>query len=305
MDAPNPGSRGLMNGVLVIDKPAGPTSFDVVRRVRTLLRVEKAGHTGTLDPSATGVLPICLGTATRVAGLMSEGRKSYHAAIRLGIETDTQDAAGSPLRTAPVPPLSAAVLEGALAKFRGASLQVPPMYSAVKIGGKRLYELARAGMEIHREPRSVAVAELSLLDFSSTELAVSITCSKGFFVRALAHDLGRELGCGAHLKTLRRTASGPFTLRDASALEELIERVRDAKLGLEQISQLLVPIGEALRDLPEIRIAQSDAQRVAHGVPIEWSSGKGKVRVVGPDGRLLAIAELGTGPRLKYVRVLV
>src|SRR5262249_28891988 len=176
-----------MNGILVIDKPAGPTSFEVVRRVRSLLKVEKAGHTGTLDPLATGVLPICVGTATKIAGFISEGKKSYDALIRLGVETDTLDAAGQPTAQAPVPPLSVAVPEAALAKFRGSYLQVPPMFSAIKMAGRRLHELARLGQTVQREPRPVEVYELMLRDFSSTEVALSLTCSKGFFVRALAH----------------------------------------------------------------------------------------------------------------------
>ena len=154
-----------MNGVLVIDKPSGPTSFDVVKRVRQLTRTKKAGHTGTLDPLATGVLPVCLGDATRVAGYVTEGDKAYDAVVRLGEETDTLDAAGQVVARAPVPPLSAGLLEEALAKFRGPQAQLPPMYSAVKVGGRRLYELARAGEEIERQPRQVVVHQLVLRDF--------------------------------------------------------------------------------------------------------------------------------------------
>jgi tRNA pseudouridine55 synthase len=288
-----------MNGVLVIDKPAGPTSFDVVRQVRSLLKVKKAGHTGTLDPMATGVLPICLGSATRIAGLISEGRKSYDAVIRLGVVTDTQDASGTKVAESPVPALSESLLESALARFRGKLLQVPPMYSAVKIGGKRLYGLARAGREVPREPRPVEVHELKLRDFSSTEITVSLTCSKGFYARTLAHDIGAALECGAHLKSLRRTASGPFTLQEAIPLDEI-------KAVLEQGRAVtLVPTANALEHLPAVRVSAEDARRVAHGVPIECGAAAGKVRVLGPDGALLAIAEIGSGSRLKYRRVLV
>ncbi|MCI0570879.1 MAG: tRNA pseudouridine(55) synthase TruB, partial [Myxococcaceae bacterium] len=163
-----------MHGILVIDKPAGPTSFDVVRRVRSLLGVKKAGHTGTLDPAATGVLPLCLGDATRVAGYITEGDKAYDAVVRLGRETDTLDAEGRVVAEAPVPALGAELLEEALARFRGTYPQTPPMYSAVRVGGKRLYELARAGEEVERAARQVTVHALELRDFSTTGLTLSL-----------------------------------------------------------------------------------------------------------------------------------
>lgn len=296
------GSSRVLNGILVIDKPAGPTSFDVVRQVRSLLNAEKAGHTGTLDPMATGVLPVCIGWATKIAGLISEGTKSYDAMIRLGIETDTQDATGRVVAEAPVPLLSAPLLETVLVKFRGPSLQVPPMFSAVKVGGKRLHQLARAGQTVHREARPVEVSELTLRDFSANEIAVSLTCSKGFFVRTLAHDIGRLFGCGGHLKALRRTASGPFRVQHAVDLDQLGVL---ASGGLGAVAQSLFSLNEALANLPAIRVSAEDRRRVLHGVPIEWPAGTGKVRVLGPDGALLAIADLGKGPRLKYYRVLV
>jgi len=292
-----------MNGILVVDKPAGPTSFDVVRRVRSLLRVKKAGHTGTLDPMATGVLPVCIGPATKVAGLISEGRKSYDALIRLGVETDSQDAAGKVIAEAPVPDLSAKLLEALLARFRGSYLQVPPMFSAVKVGGKRLHELAREGAEVHREARPVEVYQLTLRDFSASEISVSLTCSKGFFVRSLAHDIGKELACGAHLKTLRRTRSGPFALEQALGLAQLAA-IATSEGGAEAISKRLISANQALAHLPAIRVSEADAHRVVHGVPIEAPPGTGMVRVLGPDGALLAIAELGKGARLSYRRVL-
>ncbi|HVE82715.1 MAG TPA: tRNA pseudouridine(55) synthase TruB [Myxococcales bacterium] len=285
-----------MNGVLVVDKPAGPTSFEVVQRVRSLLAVKKAGHTGTLDPMATGVLPVCLGEATKVAGVLTEGDKAYDAVIRLGVETDTQDAEGKVLAQQPVPPLDRAALEAALARFRGTFTQVPPMYSAVKVSGKRLYQLARAGEEVPREGREVTVHELLLRDFSATELTVSVRTSKGFFVRTLAHDLGKALGCGAHLKTLRRTASGPFTLQRAVTLD---------KLAGAQVEALVIPTSEALAHLPALTVSAQDEARVGHGVPLEAPAGlEGRVRVLGPGGKLLALAEIGRDRRLRYLRVL-
>ncbi|RYZ37266.1 MAG: tRNA pseudouridine(55) synthase TruB [Myxococcaceae bacterium] len=287
-----------MDGVLVIDKPLGPTSFDVVRQVRSLLKVKKAGHTGTLDPMATGVLPVCLGEATKVAGYITEGDKAYDAVVRLGIETDTQDAQGKTTAEAPVPPLTAAVLEAALAPFRGTFEQVPPMYSAVKIAGKRLYELARAGEEVERASRTVTVHELVLRDFSADRLTLSVRCSKGFYVRTLAYELGRALGCGAHLEALRRTASGPFNLSRALPLGEL------GSLSRETVAGRLVSLGDALTDLPLVRVGAEDAKRVSHGVPVEVAPQPGKVRVLGPDDALLAMAEV-VGGRLRYLRVFI
>ena len=289
-----------MDGVLVIDKPWGPTSFDVVRQVRSLLKLKKVGHTGTLDPMATGVLPLCLGEATKVAGFITEGDKAYDATVRLGAETDTQDAEGQVTARAPVPPLTPALLESALARFRGSFDQMPPMYSAVKVGGKRLYELARAGEEVERAARHITVYELVLRDFSADRLQLSVRCSKGFFVRTLAFDLGRVLGCGAHLEALRRTHSGPFTLAQALPLADL-----PALAGEGALTPRLVTMSDALVELPEVRVGAAEAQRVSHGVPVEVPAGlPGRVRVMGPDGALLAVAEVVAG-RLRYLRVLV
>jgi len=288
-----------MDGVLVIDKPSGPTSFDVVRQVRALLKVKKAGHTGTLDPMATGVLPICLGEATKVAGFITEGDKAYEATVLLGVETDTQDAQGKVTAEAPVPPLTAPLLETALAPFRGTFEQVPPMYSAVKVAGKRLYELARAGEEIERAGRQVTVYELTLRDFSSNRLKLSVRCSKGFFVRTLAYDIGRALGCGAHLEALRRTMSGPFTLAQALPLAELPAMAQDRAA----VARKLLPLSDALSHLSSLSVSAAEAARVIHGVPLEAPPLPGRIRVLGPDGALLAVAEVVKG-RLSYLRVL-
>jgi tRNA pseudouridine55 synthase len=292
--------RKVMDGVLVIDKPKGPTSFDVVRQVRFLLKVKKAGHTGTLDPMATGVLPICLGDATKVAGFITEGDKAYEATVRLGVETDTQDAEGKVMAEAPVPALTAPMLEAVLAPFRGTFEQVPPMYSAVKVGGKRLYELARAGEEVERAGRQVTVYELTLRDFSSNTLRLSVRCSKGFFVRTLAYDIGRALGCGAHLEALRRTTSGPFTLAQSLPLADLPALAQER----EPVARRLLTMAEALVNLPSLRVSAAEAVRVSHGVPLEAPPVPGRVRVLGPDDKLLAVAEVVKG-RLSYLRVLV
>jgi tRNA pseudouridine55 synthase len=285
-----------MHGVLVIDKPKGPTSFDVVRQVRRALGVKKAGHTGTLDPMATGVLPVCVGEATRIAQFLSDGDKEYSATLRLGQETDTLDAEGTVTRVSVVPPVDAQVLERALASFRGTFLQTPPMYSAVKKDGKRLYELAREGEEVDRAPRTVTVTRLELLDYSARELQVTVRATKGFYVRVLAQDVGRALGCGAHLVALRRTASGPFTLAQAVPLADVVE-------AGGAMAARLVSESEALTQLPSLLVSAAEAERVRHGGLVETSQPPGIVRVLGPGGELLAVAESAHG-RLRYRRVL-
>ncbi|MBL8924483.1 MAG: tRNA pseudouridine(55) synthase TruB [Myxococcaceae bacterium] len=287
-----------MNGVLVVDKPKGPTSSDVVQVVRRALGVKKAGHTGTLDPMATGVLPLCLGDATRVAQVLTEGDKAYDATVKLGVTTDTLDAEGRVLETRAVPPLSRERLEEVLARFRGPQQQTPPMYSAIKKDGKRLYELARAGEEVEREARAVTVFSLTLNDFSSDELKLSVACSKGFFVRTLAAELGEALGCGAHLIALRRTQSGPFSLAKAVPLAELVER------GPAAASGRLVSLEDALAFLPEVKATAAEADRVRHGGVVEVPRPDvALVRVTGPAGEVLALAEVKRG-RLVYKRVL-
>lgn len=286
-----------MDGVLVIDKPSGMTSFDVVQRARRALKVKKVGHTGTLDPMATGVLPLCLGEATKIAQFITESTKAYEATIQLGATTDTLDADGRILEERPVPPMSAERLEQALEAFRGTFLQTPPMYSAVKVAGRRLYELARAGKEVERAAREVTVHELVLRDFSATQVRLSVRCSKGFFVRSLAAQLGEALGCGAHLAALRRTHSGPFSLADAVPLAAILETPQSA--GPRMLS-----MERALADLEAVTVSALDAVRVRHGGAVEVApSVQGTVRVLGPGGELLAVADALRG-RLVYRRVL-
>ena len=293
-----------MNGVLVIDKPQGPTSFEVVRRVRSALGLKRAGHTGTLDPMATGVLPVCLGEATKLAGLLTEGDKAYDAVVRLGVVTDTQDVTGTVLETRAVPPLSTELLEAALQRFRGTFSQVPPMYSAVKVKGKRLYERARAGESVERTPRQVTVYSLVLRDFSASECTLSVRCSKGFFVRTLAEDLGRALGCGGALKSLRRTASGPFGLDRALPLSQVEALGVAGPEGRAELGARIVSMADALPDLPVVRVSERDVPHVVHGVPLVLGSSapEGRVRVLAPDGTLLAVGDVHEG-RLGYVRV--
>jgi len=293
-----------MDGLLVIDKPAGPTSFEVTARVRALASTRKAGHTGTLDPMATGVLPVALGEGTKLAGLLTEGDKAYDAVVRLGLETDTLDITGAVRRTAEVPPLTEPALSAVLGRFHGTFLQVPPMVSAVKVGGRRLYERARAGEEVERAARPVTVHSLLLRDFSATEVTLSVRCSKGFFVRVLAAELGRALGSCGCLKALRRTASGPFTLEQATPLERL-EALAKGPLGEAAVRSRLIPPAAMLPHLPAFGVEAADVPRVLHGVPLSvyLEPPPPRVRVLGPDGSLLAVADVRAG-RLAYLRVL-
>lgn len=292
-------------GVLVVDKPAGPTSFDVVQKVRKALGFRKAGHTGTLDPAATGVLPVCLGSATRIAQFIVENDKAYAATLTLGQRTDTLDAQGTVIETAPVPVLGAGLIEAALARFRGPQMQTPPMYSAVRVGGRRLHTLARAGEEIERQARPVTVHRLTLRDFTSTTLQLDVECTRGYFVRVLAQDLATALGSCGHLSALRRTRSGRFTLAHAVPLAEVLANPDAAR------ARLLSP-WEALEDLPEVSLNRDDARKVSHGVPLERSVLPAALLTLPPDTRLrlsyppqtlLAVALRGED-KLSYCRVL-
>ncbi|HYZ88905.1 MAG TPA: tRNA pseudouridine(55) synthase TruB [Myxococcales bacterium] len=300
-----------VSGVVVVNKPSGPTSFDVVRRVKGLFKVKRVGHTGTLDPTATGVLPICVGAATKVAGFIAEGEKEYEATVRFGQITDTQDAAGRVLETRPVDGLSEDRIREALRSFVGLIEQTPPMYSARKIEGKRLYELARAGEEVERTPRAVNVDEARLTFFQPPDCGIFVRCSKGTYLRTLAHDLGMRLGCGAHLRDLRRVRVGPFGIDESVGLDELMAA---AKEGREALTRHLKPLDRALSDLAELRMDPQLSRRVAHGHtpgPADLSRLRAppyprgrRVRLVDPTGQVLAVAESDGVGTLKLLRVL-
>ncbi|MFM7201402.1 MAG: tRNA pseudouridine(55) synthase TruB [Myxococcota bacterium] len=285
-----------MNGLLIIDKPAGMTSHDVVYRVRKRVRVERVGHTGTLDPFATGVLPLCLGKATRLASLLTLEDKVYQATLTLGKTTDTLDRDGALLEERPVDPsLDEARVEAAMQPFRGEILQRPPMYSAVKVGGKRLYEYARAGEEVARAERPVTIYRLTLLSLSLPELRFEVHCSKGTYVRVLAAELGEALGCGGHLTELRRTQTGRFDLQHAVKLDELEGLVHEARLG-----EHIQPMTQLLPDVPSLSLTPAQAGRVRHGNPFTVRRSdrnanelpeEGLLQLL-LDGELLALAEL-------------
>ena len=278
--------------LLVVDKPCGPTSFAVVKRVRALLgkRREKVGHGGTLDPFASGVLPICIGEGTKVLAFLLDADKAYEAVVRFGIETDTLDLTGRTVAENPVGDLCGASVEAALASFRGTIEQVPPMYSALKRDGRPLYSYARAGQTVERAARKVTIHELEMVGFEPPDRArLRVRCSKGTYIRSLAADLGTRLGVGAHLVELRRTASGPFRLEQSITLDELAARVADGR-PLPMVSVL-----EALAHLPSVDVDESQALVLARGQRMTWESlGQGRDL----SGPVCAVRSGAEGPLL-------
>ena len=273
-----------MNGVIVIDKEAGFTSFDVVAKVRKLCRPYKVGHTGTLDPDATGVLPVCIGNATRAADIMSgNDKKSYRAVLRLGSATDTYDASGKVTDegdpSCVTDELFGKVLEG----FRGEIKQIPPMYSAIKVGGKKLYELAREGKEIEREERLVTINSLEIVKREGNDFTIDVDCSKGTYIRSLCHDIGIKLGCFAHMAALERTKSGNFTIGEAVKLSELS--------GAEDIEKYLIPT-ERLFDYPDFFVSEKQERLVKNGVSAYCEGDVGLYRVFNKNGEFLSISEI-------------
>lgn len=274
-------SMNPYNGLLIVDKPGRafsldgpraaqqddareerdfPTSHDVVSRVRRWSKQRRIGHTGTLDPMASGVLVLCLGSATRLVEYYQGHAKQYYAEIQLGSATDTYDAFGQITRRAPIPPLSAAQIEAALERFRGDILQRPPLFSALKKGGESLHRKARRGEQVDVEPRPVTFHQLDLLQYEPDgRIALRVLCSAGGYIRSLAHDLGEALGSVAHLSVLRREAAGPFTLEDAYTLPQIEEAAR-----VGQLAQLLLPLGERL-EIPRIALDAETVTRLGHG----------------------------------------
>jgi tRNA pseudouridine55 synthase len=286
-----------LGGVLVVDKPAGLTSAGVVGAVKRLLQCKRAGHTGTLDPLATGVLPICLGEATKAAGLLIADDKAYEAELELGATTDTLDAYGAILTEdrAAAAAVTADDVRAALLAFAGRSQQMPPMYSAIKQNNRRLYTLAREGQVVERESRAIEIHRLELLSFDLPRARIAVECSKGTFVRSLIDDLGRALGCGAHLTALRRTRCGPFALEHAVRLEDLPHAVR------------LVRMADALV-LPRIEVPRTLREAVWHAHPeplvelVATAEEGQRFQLVSEAGDLLALCRR-VGPRIHFDRV--
>ncbi len=254
-------------GILLLDKPAGIGSNDALQKAKGLFQARKAGHTGSLDRGASGLLPLCFGEATKFSSFLLDADKMYVATVRLGIATTTGDVAGEVLERQPVPGLNEAQLAEVLKRFTGKIEQVPPMYSALKHNGRRLYDLAYQGIEVERQPRPVTIHELVLTGLNGERFDVSIKCSKGTYVRTLAEDIGRELGCGAHVESLRRTGVGPFRLREAVALAEL-EEISGAGGFPQSLDCLLLDVDEVLRDIPAVQLVEAAAFYLCQGQPV-------------------------------------
>ena len=240
-----------MNGILNIYKEAGFTSHDVVAKLRGILKQKKIGHTGTLDPDAEGVLPVCVGNATKLCGLLTEKEKTYEAVLLLGQETDTQDISGKILRTEEVKVSPEAVRE-AVESFQGSYDQVPPMYSALKIKGKKLYELAREGKVVERKARTVFLREISISRMELPEVSFAVTCSSGTYIRTLCHDIGQKLGCGGCMKSLLRTRVERFVIRDSLRLSQIEEKMAEGRIG-----DCLIPVDRMFGQYPKVQMKET------------------------------------------------
>ncbi len=290
------------SGFLVVDKPSGWTSHDVVDAARRWLGTRRVGHLGTLDPAATGVLPLAVRDATKLVPFLEAGSKGYVGTIRLGAETDTLDADGDVLRRHVGPLPDEACVRAALARFSGEMAQVPPMFSAVKRNGVRLHKLARAGKHVERQPKTVRIDRLDLLKYAPPDLDILVECSAGTYVRVIAEDLGRELGCGAHLAGLRRTRSGPF-LEAHAAPEPVLREAAEAG----EIDARVVPAVNALQ-YPVVRLSAEDVGQVRHGAAVRAPDASltpgTRVAALDPSGELLAVLEVRPGRHLQPLRVL-
>ncbi|MCP1643485.1 tRNA pseudouridine55 synthase [Pseudomonas citronellolis] len=295
--------RRAVNGVLVLDKPRGMSSNQALQKVRWLLNAEKAGHTGSLDPLATGVLPLCFGEATKFSQYLLDADKGYETVAQLGVTTTTGDAEGEVLEERQVT-VGREALEALLPRFRGEIEQVPPMYSALKKDGQPLYKLARAGEVVEREARSVTIARLDLLAFEAPCATLAVSCSKGTYIRTLVEDLGRELGCGAHVAALRRTQAGPFGLAQAVTLEELVQV--HAEGGNEALDRFLLPVDAGLEHWPLLQLSEHSAYYWLHGQPVRAPEAPkfGMLRVQDHEGRFIGIGEVTDDGRIAPRRLI-
>lgn len=278
-----------MDGILIIHKPIGMTSFDVVARVRRLTGTKKVGHTGTLDPDASGVLPVCVGKATKVIEFLMEKDKAYRVGLLLGRTTDTQDASGTTIEEKPVT-ASFQEIERTITSFIGNKEQVPPMYSAIKVNGKKLYELARQGIEIERKPRPVTFYGIHIIsmeqDDDKVRVLMDVECSKGTYMRTLCHDIGAALTCGGLMESLVRTRTGPFLLEESHTLEDL-----DTLKNSGRLNSALISPDKAIEGLPKVVVSERDAVRLRNGLTVKVFIEKGFCRIYHEGGTFLAIGK--------------
>ena len=283
----------MPSGIIIIDKPAGWTSQDVAARLRGVFHERRIGHGGTLDPMATGVLPIFVGRATRAVEFFEHAEKEYLAGLRLGVQTDTQDLTGEIVAQRPVS-VTREQVQAALEGFLGVQEQLPPMYSAVKIGGKKLYELARQGKTVERKPRQIELLELELLSGENADWQFRVRCSKGTYVRTLCHDIGQALGCGGCMSSLRRTKAGGYGLDRAVTMEEII--------SMDDPVACLLPVDSVFDWLPRVTVHENQLRAIYNGAAVKASGlADGSYRVYAPDGTFLMVG-LAEGGTLKTVK---
>lgn len=282
-----------MTGIICLDKPKGMSSFLATKKASRLLGVKKAGHTGTLDPMATGLLVIMLSHCTRFIELLPEHKKSYIARVRLGITTDTLDITGKTLSESPVD-ITLEQLISVSNSFKGEIFQIPPMYSALKKDGERLYDLARKGVEIQREPRKVTIEELEIFGFDGVEFSIKVTCSAGTYIRSLCDDIGKKLGCGAVMTELQRTQANGFSIENAVTLKELEQLVNE-----NRVCEIITSVEKALLPYPEITVTAPQANRFQNGGALAFDRlhknlSVGLYRVYSPEKELLGLGEIST-----------
>ncbi len=290
-----------MNGLLLIDKPTGPTSFDVVRAVRHAANQRKVGHTGTLDPLASGLIVICIGQGTKLVPFLMESEKHYLAEIALGAETDTDDALGQVTKRAPIPLISKPELLEVSKEFVGSILQIPPKYSALKSEGEPLYRKARRGEEVNPKARNVEIASIEVGEITDSGFSIEVRCGKGTYIRSLARDIARSLGTCGHLAALRRIETSGFHVKDACPMDELCSAAER-----DDLEKRLIPPADSLPAMQKITLSAEDERRIRNGQSVPFTDLKGSdhVGLLSPNGRLCAIARLIKN-RLKPIRVLL
>ncbi len=282
-----------VHGIILLDKRLGVSSNKALQEVRRLFNANKAGHTGSLDPLATGLLPLCFGEATKVSALMLDDDKRYQVTMKLGVMTDTGDAEGQVIETKPVPELSIDQIQCSLEKFIGLQAQVPPMYSALKLNGKKLYELAREGITVERAPRQITIYELHLLEATFDTLTLDVACSKGTYIRSLAEDIGHDLGCGATVTALRRSQAGQFLLENAKTIEQL------SALANDELYANLMACDKPLEKLPALHLSEQQAKAISYGQDIDIESQKSESDYrLYADGLFLGLGEYGINGKL-------
>ena len=293
-----------IDGILLLDKPAGISSNKALLQVRSLFAADKAGHTGTLDPLATGLLPVCLGEACKIAGVLISERKAYDTTIRLGVDTDTDDAEGRPIRTRDVPAFDRAMLDAVLREFTGRIAQVPPRYAAIKRGGEALYEYARRGETVEVAARAVEVFGLDVLGLGADTIELRVECGSGTYIRSLARDIGERLGCGGHVQTLRRLWVEPFRAPRMASIEELMDL---ASTSREALDALLLPIEAALEGYPQFSLAADRTHLLRNGVRIRHDGPElpGAYAVRDPQDRIFALVEFAEDRLLRIQRLLL